>query len=164
MEELQLVRVDVLRSPTVVYAHHLLDLVPRHCLWTINWMFSKNTVSSPSLLRSRIFSACCITSPDASRLWPQCWLFDTRLFALISLWNLACSWHCPCPCVGTALFMPAVGTVLHGSSGPIPGCFCPSRPSVPRASVHISRRRLRSGYSSVLPARAAYFFFCLFPG
>ena len=74
----------------------------------------------------------------------KCSLFDTRLFALISLFGIS-------PAVGTALVLACCWHVsflaccwhcsfLHGSSGPIPGCFfCPSRPSVPCSSVHISQ-------------------------
>ena len=150
---------------TRVCFYHLLDLVVSwHCLLIINWLFCTKH---------------CLL----------CWWPHRRcLFSIITAWpTLRSSWHCSCSClllarlfsclllalllllpaVGTALFLPAVGTALFFMGPRVPSLAVfssPSRPSVLCSSVHISRRWLRSGYCFVPPARAAYFFFCLFPG
>ena len=138
---------------TVVYFYHLLDLVVRrHCLLTITWMFC--TITAFCADDFNIFISRSAAAPAAAPARHElihhdfshrgCSILDS------SLWILACCWHC---------------SSFHGSSGPSLAVFlCPSRPSDPCSPVHLSRCRLRSGYCFVLPARAAYFFFCLFPG
>ena len=145
----------------MVSFYNLHDLVVRRLrLSTIIWMFCKitafvlmtSTSSSPLLpncvSKSSFFSACCITcSPrtDASRFSPSL-LFDTSLFTSIAR-------------IG---FSPAAGTALPfiGPRAPSLAVFLrPSRSSDPCASVHFSRRWLRSGYCSALQARSADFFF-----
>ena len=144
MEELQLVRVDVLR----LQPYNGVLLPPSRsccsltlCLLTINWMFCTNT-------------ACC--ADDLHRRY----LLSFRLHHLLtgsavvryvlvrldsSLWILACCWQC---------------SFLMGSWVPSLAVFlCPSRPSVPCSSARLARHKLRSGCCFVLPARAAYFFF-----
>ena len=129
-------------------------------------------VSSPSLLRGRIFVllgllhhlltrsiTTSLNSVGCSiRTCSPCLSLESRLQLALLLFL---------PAVGTALFLPAVGTALFFMGPRVPSLAVffsyPSRPSVPCSSVHISRRRLRSG-CFVLPARAAYFFFGLFPG
>ena len=89
---------------------------------------------------SSFSSACCITcSPDPSRLEPQqCWLFDTRLFALISLFGISLQ-------LALLLFLPAVGTALFFMG-----------PRVPSPAVFLSFTSVRSVFfRSHLPSPVA---------
>ena len=144
MEELQLVRVDVLR----LQPYNGVLLPPSRsccsltlCLLTINWMFCTNTACCADDLIVVISShSGCITCSLDPRL------FDTCLFALIALFGFS-------PAVGSALSSWVLG------SHPWLFFLCPSRPSVPCSSARLARHKLRSGCCFVLPARAAYFFF-----
>ena len=158
---------------TMAYFYHLLDLVVRgHCLLTINWMFCTNTAccaddlivftSSPSSLRGRIFVLLgrlhhLLTRSITTLANTVVRYVHVRLGG--SLWILACYWECSSSacCWHCSFFM--------GSWVPSLADFlCPSRPSVPCSFAHLTRHRLRSGCCFVIPARAAHFFLCLFPG